>query len=60
MVDIKPLTVTIPDATRMVGLSRSRIYELLGEGRLQSRKIGRRRLIVVQSLERLVDESQAA
>lgn len=55
MSNIPPITVSIPDAGRMIGLSRSRIYELLGEGRLESRKIGRRRLVVVRSLEKLVE-----
>ncbi len=54
---VNQLTVSVVDAGRMVGLSRSRIYELLQDGTLESRKIGRRRLIVVRSLERLVDQA---
>lgn len=41
--------VSIVEATRLTGLSRSTIYELLREGRLKSIKIGRRRLITRRS-----------
>ncbi len=52
---ITPIAVSIPDAGRMVGLSRSRIYELMDEGTIESRKVGRRRLVLVRSLERLFE-----
>lgn len=41
--------VSIAEAGRITGLSRSMIYELLREGRLKSIKIGRRRLITRRS-----------
>jgi excisionase family DNA binding protein len=37
--------VSIVEATRLTGLSRSTIYELIRAGRLRSVKVGRRRLI---------------
>jgi hypothetical protein len=44
-----PITVTIPEFKRISGISRSRIYELLDAGELQSVHIGVRRLVIVQS-----------
>jgi hypothetical protein len=44
-----PITATIPEFRRISGISRSRIYELLDAGELQSVHIGVRRLIIIQS-----------
>ena len=44
-----PITATIPEFKRISGISRSRIYELLDAGELQSVHIGVRRLIIIQS-----------
>lgn len=49
-----PILTSIPGAARLVSLSRSRIYELISEGRIRSVKDGRRRLIVVASLHDFV------
>jgi excisionase family DNA binding protein len=42
-------------AAKVLGLSRSKIYELLAEGRLESVKIGRARLIKVSSIQALLN-----
>jgi predicted transcriptional regulator len=55
--DMKPLMVGVADASRMVGLSRSRLYEMMATKEIETRKVGRRRLVLVRSLERLVDEA---
>jgi len=44
----------VGDAARAYGLSRTTLYKLLSEGRLQSVKIGRRRLILRDSLDALL------
>jgi excisionase family DNA binding protein len=49
------LTVTIKDACRRSGLSRTRIYEAIGSGELQAIKCGRRTLIKFQDLEGWID-----
>lgn len=49
-----PLAVRPEMAARMIGVSRSTIYELLDEGLLESIKIGRARLILVASLRALL------
>ena len=45
-----PLAVTIPDAVKATGLSRTSIYEAMKQG-LPARKAGRRTLIMVADLE---------
>jgi excisionase family DNA binding protein len=46
-----PITMTIPDAVKATGLSRSSIYEALKRGDLSARKAGRRTLIAFADLE---------
>jgi excisionase family DNA binding protein len=50
------ITATIPEFCRVSGNGRSKTYELLAEGRLKSIKIGKRRLILINSYRELVDE----
>jgi excisionase family DNA binding protein len=50
------ITATIPEFCRVSGNGRTKTYELIAEGKLKSIKIGKRRLIVVDSYRRLVDE----
>ena len=46
-----PLAVTIPDAVKATGMSRSALYEALKRGDLTARKAGRRTLISFADLE---------
>ncbi|MGQ7830450.1 helix-turn-helix domain-containing protein [Altererythrobacter sp. Z27] len=46
-----PIAVTIPDAVRASGLSRSALYEALKRGDLAALKAGRRTLICFADLE---------
>lgn len=48
------LTVRIPTAIAMLGLSRSRFYKLMGSGEIATIKVGRARLIVLESLKEFV------
>jgi len=48
------LSVTIPEAVAMTGLSRTSLYKLFSEGKLVRRKNGKRSLILVEDLERVV------
>lgn len=50
------LLVSITDAAKVLSLGRTSIYELIRSGELETRKMGRRRLITVNSLRRLVGE----
>ena len=50
----EPISVRIPMAVAMTGLSRSRLYELIASGEIDIAKDGRTTLIIVDSLRRAV------
>jgi excisionase family DNA binding protein len=50
---MEQLLYPIPDAAKALGLGRSKIYELLAEGQLESISIGRRRLVKAESIRAL-------
>ena len=47
----EPIAVTIPDAVKASGMSRTSIYEALKRGDLSARKAGRRTLISFADLQ---------
>lgn len=49
-----PITVTIPEAVKATGMSRTSIYEALKRGDLIARKAGRRTLISFADLQAYV------
>jgi excisionase family DNA binding protein len=49
------LTCTIAEACEVTGLGRTKLYELIGDGRISTTAIGRRRLVLVQSLLSLIE-----
>ena len=51
---IEPITVRIPDACRMIGIGRSKLYELIASDDIEVVKIGRATLIRVESLRALI------
>lgn len=53
---ITPLTISVNDALAMLGIGRTRFYELVAAGEIQTIKLGRRRLVQVASLQRLASE----
>ena len=52
---IEPLTVRISTAVQLTGLSRSRLYELIQSGDLETVKVGRSTLIPYKSLKALTE-----
>jgi excisionase family DNA binding protein len=48
------LAVSISDAAKALGLGRTSIYAMIADGRLEAFKLGRRRLVKVDSIRRLV------
>ena len=48
------LTCTVAEACEVTGLGRTKLYELIGDGRVTTTTVGRRRLVIVQSLLALV------
>ena len=53
------LTCTVDDACEVTGLGRTKLYELIGAGRIVTTTIGRRRLVVVRSLLALLDTNMS-
>ena len=54
---MEPVTLSIADACKALGIQRTKINQLLSEGRLDSMLIGRKRLITTASIKRLVENA---
>ncbi|EYD76374.1 hypothetical protein Rumeso_02038 [Rubellimicrobium mesophilum DSM 19309] len=52
---MEPLAVSINDTVRMLGVGRTSVYEMIKDGRLEAFKLGRRTLVRVESIRRLVE-----
>lgn len=52
--------LSISDTAKVLGVGRSKLYALINEGSLETVTVGRRRLVVVASIERFVERLQAA
>jgi excisionase family DNA binding protein len=52
---VQRLTCTINEASEATGLGRTKLYELIGTGHLITTTVGRRRLVLVSSLQALLD-----
>jgi excisionase family DNA binding protein len=53
-----PLAYSIKEASRATSLGRTRLYQLIAEGRLQAVKIGSRTLIPAHALNKLIEGDQ--
>jgi excisionase family DNA binding protein len=51
VITIEPMTVTVHIALRISGLGRTKFYELLANGEIDSVRVGTRRRIVFASLK---------
>ena len=54
----EPISVRIPEAVRLTGLSRSRLYELMGSGEIEFVKVGSSTLILVDSLRTFINSKR--
>lgn len=54
---MEPITVTIADTQRVTGLGRTKLYELIGDGKLKVVKVGRRTLVRTDSIRALVGQA---
>jgi excisionase family DNA binding protein len=52
---MEALAVSINEAAKVLGMGRTSIYALIGDGRLETLKLGRRTLVKTASIRRLVD-----
>jgi excisionase family DNA binding protein len=55
---IDPISVRIPMAVRATGLSRSKIYELIAQGEIETAKVGRATVVFVDSLRKFLDRKR--
>jgi excisionase family DNA binding protein len=51
---MEPLALSINDAAKALGLGRTSIYAMIADGRLDAFRLGRRRLVRLESIKRLV------
>jgi hypothetical protein len=56
----KPVAVSVNATCDMGGWGRTRCYELIREGKLKSVVVGRKRLVLVESIEALLTPENAA
>lgn len=49
----RPLAMRITDAAKMLSIGRTTVYQLINEGTLLTIKVGRRRLILTESIQTL-------
>ena len=57
---MEAITVTIAGARNALGIGTTKIYQLIGSGRLRTVKLGRRTLIRTESIYNLIDELEVA
>lgn len=51
-------TASISETARALSLGRTSVYSLINQGRLETIKLGRRRLIKVESIRLLLDSQR--
>jgi len=52
---MQKFATSIRDAAQSLGLGRTAVYGLINDGRLETIKIGRRRLVKVESIRQLIE-----
>jgi excisionase family DNA binding protein len=50
----KAMAATVVTTCRITGLGRTKVYELISQGKLKTVAIGRRRLVLFESIEALL------
>lgn len=55
----RPITVRVPEACRLIGIKRSKLYELIEDGSIPIIKVGAMTLIRVSVLEAFIDAAEA-
>jgi excisionase family DNA binding protein len=57
---MKPILCSIAEAAKALGIGRSKTFELISQGVLQTVTIGRRRLVKVSSVEEIAANPTSA
>ena len=53
--DPAPLCVRVNVAARMIGLGRTKLYELIGKGEIEAIKVGKATLVTTASLNAMIE-----
>ena len=56
--EIEPIALRVPEACRYLGIGRSTLYVLIGEGEVEFIKLGSSTLLLTESLRSLVDRKR--
>ncbi|KUR72640.1 excisionase [Novosphingobium fuchskuhlense] len=51
---VEPICVRVNDAARMIGVGRTKLYELIADGEVDTVKLGKSTRVITASLHRLV------
>ena len=57
---VEPICVRINDAARMIGIGRTKLYELISTGELEAVKIGKATRVTTASIHELVSRRRSA
>ena len=57
--EMEPISVRIREACRLTGVGRSKLYELIASGEVETVKIGRITLVPMRSLRALITRADA-
>lgn len=52
---MEPIALSVADAVKISGCGKSTLYAAMSRGELESRTIGRKRLILTRSLRRFIE-----
>lgn len=51
---VEPICVRVNDAARMIGVGRTKLYELIASGEVETVKLGKSTRVITASLHRLI------
>jgi excisionase family DNA binding protein len=54
---METMAVSIGEAGRLIGIGRTKLYELINDGTLKTFMVGRRRLVTTASIHALVGQA---
>lgn len=54
---LQPRLVAIPKAAQLLGIGRTKTYDLISDGLLDTISIGGRRLVTLRSIDRLIEQA---
>ncbi len=54
---MEPIAASINDTAKALSLGRTSVYALIREGRLETIKLGRRTLVKIDSIRRLLEKA---